>query len=1177
MEVSLAEIPRNRNWSLLSIEPKRSNPSAPIPCVSSREVWESPLTGYPHDSGGIGVIGPRRGGIRYTASHASTTFIHEPCPQVKILKSKIAVPEPLSHEIARPALISDLSSTQSLAFVAPAGFGKTTYVAQQLRSTGQPIAWLSLQPEDRHPSRFCALLWESVLSAIPDFAGSGIEAERGTLDSAETLAESLCYFSQEAETKPGWICLDNFEVVQRTKTIAQAMNHLVTHGGKRLRIAITSRDFKGLGLSLLEGRELVRVVRQDELVFTRRDIAALMNAQETEDSQRDVERAFRKTRGWPVAVGMWARKPKREGHADTEPDASAESFQSFVDEVLLQELEVDFRNFLFRTSFFDVVDSGNGEAAGFHEDEVRRHLASMKSSSLPILKLGKDQFRVHSALRDALSREFRDSVSSEVFYEAVVTAARSLEEGPQVEFAVDLLIEHGLFPQVFETWIRQNERLLPSWHRFDEWLDSIPPKHHSAPIYVRVKGNRLARTHSQEEAIAFLGSQIDALEDPVDRLAVWAMLSSSRINAGRVRGPDDLLSEAEAWKKAVPGQASQVDWVLAWASVSELQLKRAIDLTEPHLEALPRQDRLVLDAYILSWRGQLGQDVVEDSLRLSRDVPNETANEIVLQLRVVAADLLLSAGRLREAREIVGGSKSRRETAKYQLESSVTDELFVEGMCLWRLGNEADGLAALGEAVSRYKSFGPIDQLRARVVQEYLWRQTQGAQSSIDAGDEIDFDELASSPLHYPGDVRLPLLCLRALRNRDDGATVVECGTEVLRTAEKEGLNPWMVTGSFLVSWGFFQEQRFDEADVALVRGLDALDSVGWETYPMAWKDLTAYAVVRAFDSERRVDVARRLVVSEEFIPLEVAFASALRDADLDHDRVERLLVAATTLRVRGLNTFVSSSEQTREARANYTEWNRTAPLPSLWIQLFGRFTVSGRDGARKFRRSASKTILQALVLAGDSAIHEEQLIEQCWPETELDKGRANLQTAVNDLRRDLDPQYTARGNSYVVYEDGSYYLSLPEGSRVDLTEFTRTTARFFATADPGEAEVAEVLRHLETARSELLPEARYESFTELARLRSRSAAEKATLAAAAALESKARRSEAIDLLQAALDHDPLWQDGVEAILKSLRAEGRNIAAIRTLRGYEARLLRETGLTPDDRLLALLALPGRTG
>jgi LuxR family maltose regulon positive regulatory protein len=41
---------------------------------------------------------------------------------------------------------------------APAGFGKTTLLAQWIAESGLPAAWLSLEAEDNDPTRFLSYL-----------------------------------------------------------------------------------------------------------------------------------------------------------------------------------------------------------------------------------------------------------------------------------------------------------------------------------------------------------------------------------------------------------------------------------------------------------------------------------------------------------------------------------------------------------------------------------------------------------------------------------------------------------------------------------------------------------------------------------------------------------------------------------------------------------------------------------------------------------------------------------------------------------------------------------------------------------------------------------------------------------------------------------------------------------
>jgi len=78
-----------------------------------------------------------------------------------LLATKLHVPRPRAQLVPRSHLIERLQQGMEhpLTLVsAPAGFGKTTLLAQWLAESAAPAAWLSLEPEDNDPVRFLTYL-----------------------------------------------------------------------------------------------------------------------------------------------------------------------------------------------------------------------------------------------------------------------------------------------------------------------------------------------------------------------------------------------------------------------------------------------------------------------------------------------------------------------------------------------------------------------------------------------------------------------------------------------------------------------------------------------------------------------------------------------------------------------------------------------------------------------------------------------------------------------------------------------------------------------------------------------------------------------------------------------------------------------------------------------------------
>src|ERR1700759_5356140 len=95
--------------------------------------------------------------------------------QDALLATKLHVPGPRPGFVPRPRLAGALGGGVVLV-CAPAGFGKTAFLADWLRSGGRPVAWLSLDAGDNDPARF----WRHVVAAL-DRVRPGISERMGPL------------------------------------------------------------------------------------------------------------------------------------------------------------------------------------------------------------------------------------------------------------------------------------------------------------------------------------------------------------------------------------------------------------------------------------------------------------------------------------------------------------------------------------------------------------------------------------------------------------------------------------------------------------------------------------------------------------------------------------------------------------------------------------------------------------------------------------------------------------------------------------------------------------------------------------------------------------------------------------------------------------------------------------
>ena len=82
-----------------------------------------------------------------------------------LLATKLYVPRPRPGFVPRPRLVARLDEGLArgvLLICAPAGFGKTSLLADWTQRGRRPVAWLSLDAGDNDPARF----WRHVVAAL---------------------------------------------------------------------------------------------------------------------------------------------------------------------------------------------------------------------------------------------------------------------------------------------------------------------------------------------------------------------------------------------------------------------------------------------------------------------------------------------------------------------------------------------------------------------------------------------------------------------------------------------------------------------------------------------------------------------------------------------------------------------------------------------------------------------------------------------------------------------------------------------------------------------------------------------------------------------------------------------------------------------------------------------------
>jgi LuxR family maltose regulon positive regulatory protein len=162
----------------------------------------------------------------------------------ELLATKVNLPRTRPDRLARARLFQRLDGGMARALVlvcAPAGFGKTTLLADWATSTNWAVAWLSLDPDDNDPARF----WRYVVAAL-DRAREGLGEQLLPLLTAPTPLSGhgvvIALINQlQAQPEELALILDDYHVIE-APAIHDSLAFLLRHLPPQLHLAISSRS-----------------------------------------------------------------------------------------------------------------------------------------------------------------------------------------------------------------------------------------------------------------------------------------------------------------------------------------------------------------------------------------------------------------------------------------------------------------------------------------------------------------------------------------------------------------------------------------------------------------------------------------------------------------------------------------------------------------------------------------------------------------------------------------------------------------------------------------------------------------------------------------------------------------------------------------------------------------------
>jgi LuxR family maltose regulon positive regulatory protein len=408
-----------------------------------------------------------------------------------VIATKLYPPKLRPGSVTRPRLSERVrrGAESRLTLVsAPAGFGKTTLLAEWLHETAghdrhdHSVAWLSLDSTDSEPASFWTCVVVALQSAVPEVGTSAL-ALIASVPSPSSLPTELVLTSvlNELAAAPGevWLVLDDYHLVD-SREVSAGMAFFLDHLPPQLHVILSTRADPDLPLSRWRVRGELTEVRAADLRFTKDEAAAYLNdVAGLNLASRDVAALEARTEGWIAALQLAALSIQgREDVGGFIAEFAGDDryiVDYLVDEVLRHQ-PGPVRDFLLQSAVLDrltgpLCDAVTGRGDG------RDMLVTLERANLFIVPLDdrRHWYRYHQLFADVL----RARLLAEQPDLAPLLHQRASQWFEAHDFAEEA-IRHALAARDFDRTVSLMELAVPAVrrHRHEAmllgWLKVLP-------------------------------------------------------------------------------------------------------------------------------------------------------------------------------------------------------------------------------------------------------------------------------------------------------------------------------------------------------------------------------------------------------------------------------------------------------------------------------------------------------------------------------------------------------------------------------------------------------------------------------------------------------------------------------------------------------------------------------
>src|SRR5579859_2204063 len=327
-----------------------------------------------------------------------------------LIAAKLLRPLVQPRSVHRLPLVEELAKDHShpiVSVVAPAGYGKTTLLAQWAEADTQPFAWVSLDEGDNDPRVLLTYIAEA-LDAVEPVGQRVFDALASPESSVPGSVVPRLSNAFASVSSPMTLVLDDVHLLHDQECRA-ALSVLAENVPAGSRVVFASRDQLPVRTARLRAAGQILEIGPGDLSLSRQEASSLLRAAEVTLAEDELAELHGRTEGW--AAGLYlAALYLREGGSLPGMAASFGGDDRFISEYVesefLDRISARQRVFLTRTAVLERMSGPLCEAV-LDQPGSGATLAELARSNLLLVPLDGwgDWYRYHHLFRDMLLAE----------------------------------------------------------------------------------------------------------------------------------------------------------------------------------------------------------------------------------------------------------------------------------------------------------------------------------------------------------------------------------------------------------------------------------------------------------------------------------------------------------------------------------------------------------------------------------------------------------------------------------------------------------------------------------------------------------------------------------------------------------------------------------------------------